>query len=412
MVVFFFKRFFLISKASSLIRRLSIVSTVGIGVSLAALIVVMSVMTALHDKNREKIFGVEPHLFIEMHGMNDPHLLELQPLSLKLQSESNARVQGVSRQDVIIKTLDGHFLGAVAKGFPRAGLKKTIQDMSQRTLGEKVLPYQSLESEVLPGEVYIGIDVALILGLYEGDQVDILAPESFLLPLGEPPILERVTIKKLFSSNVGDVDSQSLFYVEGDTLNRFKKTSSRQAQLEVWLPQAFDSTAVKQNLLSLPGIKVSTWQERNSSLFLSLRLEKLMMGVFLSMAALIAAFSVVSIIVLLISQKQSEIGILQTLGMPSSRVLVLFQRLGWVLGMAGVALGVLIGSGVSLGLEINPVNIFPADIYYDTALPARWDFWFTAFVLSGASVFCWALSHFGSLAVLKFSPIESIKRKN
>lgn len=384
------------------------ISIAGVGISLGAMILVMSIMTALHDKNREKIFGVEPHLFLEFSEIKQPELLEIQPLSLKLQSESGARVQGVSRQEVILKSIDGHFAGAVAKGFLRPHLSQLISDLEKKIEGGPL----RLQPEILPGEIAMGIDIALNLGIFEGDQIDIFSPESFLLPSGVPPVLERVIVKKIVASNVGDVDSQTIFFHEGETLKRFTRASSRQAILEVWFPKPELADKVKNSLIEQPSIKATTWAERNSTLFLSLRLEKLMMGVFLSMAALIAAFSLVSILVLLISQKQSEIGIMEALGMPVLKVVKLFRGLGWILGMCGVILGVLIGSGLAYVLELYPLDVFPSDIYYDTALPARWDGLFTVITLLAASLFCWGLSYFGSLQILKLSPIDAIKKKS
>jgi lipoprotein-releasing system permease protein len=225
----------------------------------------------------------------------------------------------------------------------------------------------------------LGTDLAHALGVFEGDTLLVIPPEGLLLPPTEAPKFERVRIQQVITTNVPEVDGQQIFYMAGSTLRTLRDSASRRLGFEVRWPDPDQAWAAKEELSGFSDVLAQTWKERNSALFLALRLEKVMIGIFLGMAALVAGLSLVSVLTLLISQKRREIGLLQALGYSSFGVRRLFTRLGWILALMGLGSGLFLGTLVSLYLEWHPLNILP-DIYYDSEIPAEVQFPFVLLV--------------------------------
>ncbi len=376
----FFQKYLFSPRAGALVKRISWLTVVGLAISVASLVVVISVMTALNHQIENRTLAIEPHLTVEIPGINQAALLEAHPLTSKLNQNPDFKVQIFEVQDVILRTMDGHFRGGVARGLTPESLNRMLTQMQKMDPFRKDLP---IEQEILgPGEILVGVDLAVSLGVFEGDSLMVIPPENLLLPPTEIPKYERVKIKRIISTNLSDVDSQNIFYVREHTLRGIRNSASRQTGIEIWTPDAGNAEKYKSEMAGFPEVRVQTWKERNSVLFLALRLEKIVITLFLGLAALIASFSMISVLVLLISQKSKEIGILQAIGFSRARVRKLFMQIGLSLAAMGLGIGLVLGSGLSFYLEKFPLNILP-EIYYDSQIPAFLDmkFVFTVFVL-------------------------------
>lgn len=409
MVLEFFRKYLFSARAGALVKKISWLTVIGLAISVASLVVVISVMTALNHNIQDRTLAVEPHLTVEIAGVRSPALLEAHPLTAKLRENGELKVQVYENQDVILRTLDGHFRGAVARGLSQDSLNRMIfqmQKMDSKRNGEPLSP------EILaPGEVLIGVDLAVGLGVFEGDSLMVVPPESLLLPPTEAPKYEKVKVKRIISTSLADVDAQNIFYVRDHTLTRLRDSQSRQTGIEVWTPDPSEADSYKDNLKSFPEARVQTWKERNSALFFALRLEKVVITLFLSMAALIASFSMISVLVLLISQKRKEIGILQAIGFSSARVQKLFMQIGICLGGLGLGVGLILGAAISYWLEKNPLNVLP-DIYYDSSIPAYLDGEFIVWIFIVGSLIGLLGSYYSSRSAARVSPSDALRLKN
>jgi len=405
LILDFFQRFLIFAKQGSVVRRISWLTIFGLTVSLAAFVIVMSVMTALNISQKQRTLAVEPHLTIEVPGINRIQNLMNHPVNYKARSFPDAVVFPYESQDVILRTMDGKFKGAMARGIEWTSLQNTLHRVRSHLLGKRKM---SEVERPKSGEVLIGVDLAHTLGVFEGDSLMVVPPEGLLLPPSEAPKYEKVRIAQIITTNVADFDSQIIFYIEGETLQSLKDSASRKIGFEIRLPNPEDADSVKQALAQFSDIRAQTWGERNSALFFALKLEKIMIGIFLAMAALVAGLSLVSVLSLLISQKRKEIALLQALGFSKKAIQNLFSRLGLMLAGLGIFLGVLIGISVSTYLEFYPLNVLP-DIYYDSEIPAKVDYFFIMIILFVAS----SLAYVGSRWIAKSTaemPISSALR--
>lgn len=366
----FFRKYLFSERAGAVVRKVSWLTVIGLGLSVTALIVVLSVMTALNHNIEDRTLAVEPHMTIQIPGINQGTLLDAYPLTAKLREHPDVKVDVFESQDVILRTVDGHFKGAVARGVTQPSLNRMLQDMQNLDPKKKGVPF--LPETLAAGEVILGVDLAVALGVFEGDPLMVIPPEELLLPPTETPKFEKVTVKKIISTSLADVDAQGLFYVRGLALKSFKKVASKKTYIEIKVPNPYNMEPWKKEVEGFPEARIETWRERNSALFFALKLEKMVISLFLGLAALIASFSMISVLALLISQKRREIGILQAIGFSQKRVRNLFLQIGFGLAMAGLLTGIMIGSGISLWIEAHPLNILP-DIYYDSQIPADWE---------------------------------------
>lgn len=407
MVFEFFRKYLFSNRAGAVVRRISWLTILGLGISVAALILVISVMTALNKSVEKRTLSIEPHLTIDFPGITKTGLIEVHPLALKLKMNTGYQVHGFENQDVILRTMDGRFRGAVAKGLTPHGLDLILKQ------NQKANWQKSFETNVSlnEGEVLIGSDLAVSLGVFEGDSLLVVPPETLLLPSSEAPNYERVRVQRIISTSLADVDLQSVFYIYGSTLRRLEKSVSRKVGLDVWIPEPQKVDSVKNQIKNFPEVNVQTWKEKNSALFLSLRLEKVIISLFLTLASLIAGFSLVSVLVLLISQKRREIGILQAIGMSSRRVKKMFLKIGLLLAACGLGGGLLLGILFSLYLEFFPLTILP-DIYYDSAVTAYVDWQFVFIVFFVGALLSFLGSKFSSQSAAMVTPTEALRVKN
>lgn len=403
----FFKRYLFSARAGSLVKRIAWLSMVSIGVAVAAFILVLSVMSGLHHNINLRILALEPHLIAEFEkNVDEAQILE-HDVAKYLRDEKQVEVQLFDRQDVILRTVDGIFHGAVARGVT----EQTMQSMLTK-LAE--LPQQK-NSSYSPSfdipeedEIIMGSGLAKQMNVFEGDHVTVLPPESLLMAPGENPPFSKVLVKQIVATNVAELDSQMVLFQRGKALLNFAKAGSRRVGYDVWLKDPYTAGDLKKDLARFPEVKIETWRERNSAVFLALRLEKLMLGSFLGLSALITTFSIWSVLTLLVTQKQKEMGLLMAVGFSNISLRDLFQRVGMYLAGIGLGVGSLVGVLAAIYLEKYPLKVLP-DIYYDSEIPARVDYFFILIVLALAIMIIYGAVRLAMNRLLALKPAEALR---
>jgi lipoprotein-releasing system permease protein len=406
----FFKNYLFSHRAGSVVKKISWLSTLGLFVSVASLIVVISVMTALNHSIRKRTLSIEPHFVVYFSELNQFSLIQTHPVSVKVKNEMNFKAYPFETQDVILRTMDGHFRGAVARGMSEESYRHLMLELlnpSKKNNSSTLTEAKDTEGPLI-GEIDIGTDLARSLGVFEGDHLMVVPPEGLLLPPSETPPFEKVKVRKILVTNLADVDSQNIFYKKGFALNSLRSTASKKMGLEVWTPQPDRVEKFKKELSGFQDIKIETWKEKNSAMFFALRLEKSVITLFLSMASLIAAFSLWTVLTLLISQKRKEIGILQAIGFSKLQIQKLFASMGNGLALVGVGSGLILGMSISLYLQFFPLNILP-DIYYDSSIPAKLDLDFVLLVILFSTIISVGGSWWSAKSAVTHSPSENLK---
>jgi lipoprotein-releasing system permease protein len=357
----FLIRFLFSRRAGALIKTISWLSILGIGIGVSSLIVVLSVMNGFNRSIRERKFSVEPHLVVlfEQKSMKD---VKEHPATRWIEAQKNIQMSYTETQDLILRSSDGFVQGAIAQGVSEDTLKLLFKTKSRITdeKNKRILK---------PGEVFVGVGLGDIMGLFEGDQVVALSPESLLTAQDGTKNFETLKVKDFIQTDIEDIDTRKIYYQIDETLLRFRKTASLERTLELRIPDAENFKPIKNKIESF-GVKVDSWQDRNSNLFYSLKLEKFVVGLLLGLSTLIASFSLVTVMVLLVTQKRKDIGLLLALGFHPLSLRKVFVQVGVFLGSLGIFGGALLGLFLSFFIQRYSQGMLP-NIYEDTNIPVE-----------------------------------------
>ncbi len=409
---FFLSRLILSQRSASLIRRISLLSFLAIVISTSSFFIVLFVMNGMNQNIKNRVLSVDPHLTI----FTSP------------QSSSNTQVDipeadllnqiDFTSYDLIIRTIDGHFKGVEALGYTTRGLDFWYKQLLEIKDKKKNDLYNNLVNDLDDGqlalmqnEVAIGIDMARSLGLLEGDIVTLIPVESLLMSSLETPIFEKVTIKKIITTDLYDLDAKLLFYNKDFSLATFRQSASRTDGYHVWLKSISNLDQVRENIHKQGFTKTQSWNEKNSDLFFALFMEKTMISLLLGLAGLISSSSILTVLALIMSQKKMDIAVIKTLGYSNQKTLKLFMSIGLWVSLTAVLMGTVIGLTVSFYLEKYPLNILP-QIYYDSTIPALVDMSFVFYVLFGITTLALIGCYIPARTALKIQPAILLKSKN
>ncbi len=300
-------------------------------------------------------------VLFEQKSMKD---VKEHPATRWIEAQKNIQMSFSETQDLILRSSDGFVQGAIAQGVSEDTLKLLFKTKSRRTDDEKY------KDRILkPGEVFVGVGLGDIMGLFEGDNVVALSPESLLTAQDGAKNFETLKVKDFIQTDIEDIDTRKIYYQIDETLLRFRKTASLERTLELRIPDAENFKPIKDKIESF-GVKVDSWQDRNSNLFYSLKLEKFVVGLLLGLSTLIASFSLVTVMVLLVTQKRKDIGLLLALGFHPMSLRKVFVHVGVFLGSLGIFGGALLGLVLSLFIQRYSQGLLP-NIYEDTNIPVE-----------------------------------------
>jgi lipoprotein-releasing system permease protein len=348
------------------------------------MVVVLSVMGGFGNAIEKRILSFEPHIIVK--SKNPDRRIQkndLSALSHELEKKFPLNSFLFDQEQVIFRTASGHYNGAIAKGLEEKSLQHFIE--AARLFGtNKIKKFSWKDDPETPmvindSDVMVGADLAYESGVLIGDQIVLTPPESLLLPPGEVPEFKKMNVQDLLRTSVQNIDAQTLIYKKVPNQTLFKESMSLETELEIYLENSSQMDAVLSQI-DKSKFAPETWKERNSSLFYSLKMEKLLIGFFLFLSVLIGCFTIVTVLVLLTTQKQADIGILLTLGMKRKELVKRFSHIGFFLSSAGVVGGFAVGIFICLLLASHEFIILP-DVYYDRTIPVQFSYPLYALVL-------------------------------
>lgn len=310
---------------------------------------------------------------------------------------------------MIVRTIDGQFRGVHAVGYNQNDFDfwfNKLKDIKQKEKHE--IDYGTTLEE---NEIAIGIDTARSLGLLEGDQVTLIPIETLLLSQMETPLFSKVTVKKILSTDLPEIDGNSLFFNREKSLKLFRRSLSKSSGYHLWLNDKKYLVNAMNDLKKYPFERIESWKEKNSDLFFALFMEKAMISIFLGLAGLVASSSILTVLSMIMSQKQSDIAVLKTLGLSQKKTLKLFTQMGLWISLSGIVIGTMIGLSVGIYIERHPLQVLP-QIYYDSSIPATVDLTFTLIVFLSASLLAFLGCYLPAKATLSIQPAMLLKQKN
>ncbi len=415
---FFLRKLIFSERSGALIKRITWLSFFAITLSLSAFFIVLFVMNGMNRNIKSRIMALEPHLTTTTEKTANKSGSAQAAAQVTDNSNIEAMVPSgtisipYQRFDLIMRTLDGQFRGGEATGYNSRGISEWLQQLrtTYKPNQRRYFLEENNNFDLGENEIAIGVDLARSLAVLEGDEITLIPPETLLLSSLETPLFQKVTIKKILVTDLVDLDTKLILFNSDNSLKSFSQTLSRKTGTHMWFTSIDQAEEMK---TKLAGIQITseTWQEKNSDLFFALKMEKTMIGVFLGLAGMIAASSILTVLALLMSQKKHDIAILKTLGLSERRTLFLFTKIGlWISGVA-ISLGTLIGLGVSLYIEYNPVNVLP-NIYYDSSIPSSVNVMFAVVVFAVAMTLAFLGSYIPAKVTQLIQPAILLRQKN
>jgi lipoprotein-releasing system permease protein len=410
--VFIGLRYTRAKRRNHFISFISLVSILGIALGVTALITVISVMNGFDKELKDRILGMVSHATIE--GVDD--VVKDWPQALKLAYE-NKHVLGAAPYVERQAMLQGaRVSGAIVRGV-MPELEPKVSDIDQHMTEGKL-------GDLVAGkfDIVLGKELAMTLGVGVGDRVTVYAPEFSATPIGAIPRTKRFTVVGIFEAGMQEYDSglallqmedaQTLYRLDGPTGIRLKLDDMFRAysvgrDLAKTLADSFGSEYYR----------VTDWMQGHSNYFKAVETEKKVMFLILSLIVAVAAFNLVSTLVMLVQDKQADIAILRTLGQSPSSVMGAFMVQGTLVGSLGIALGVLFGTVLSLNLttlvhwieQTFHVTFLSPDVYYISELPSDMRWSDVGWITITAFVFCTLATLYPARRAAKTDPAAALR---
>ncbi|WP_417549154.1 lipoprotein-releasing ABC transporter permease subunit [Methylophaga sp.] len=370
------------------ISFISMTSMLGVALGVAALITVLSVMNGFEKELRERILGMTSHAFVTG---SDGTLADWQ--------KAESLIDGFPRVINSAPFVEGQAMlnqGSRVRGTQIRGVDPTLEPKVS-SIGDKII--QGRFDSLQPGSygIILGKDLAIAMGVGTGDKITVITPHVTPTPAGVIPRLKRLTVSGVFEIGMYEYDSALAIMNIEDAANLFR-IPGKVTGLRLQLDDVYQAPRITRDLLqSLPAeYRAADWTYQHANFFRALKTEKTVMFVILMLIVAVAAFNIVSTLVMMVTDKYSDIAILRTLGMSPGGIMGIFMVQGIVIGLIGTLLGVI--GGVILALNVSNIiswietilgyQFLPAEVYYISDLPSdlHWNdvtvIGITAFVLS------------------------------
>ncbi|WP_077033877.1 lipoprotein-releasing ABC transporter permease subunit [Pelomonas sp. KK5] len=352
------------------ISFISGVSVLGIALGVAALIIVLSVMNGFQREVRERMLSVVAH--VELLSYDGQALPDWQATAAK--ARQNPAVVGaapfVAAQALIAR--GDEMRGAIIRGISPAD-EATVTPLAAQL---KDGPLAKLQ----PGGwgIVLGIELARSLGVREGDKITLVAPSGDVTPAGVTPRLKQFTVVGTFSAGHYEYDSGLALIAIEDAAKLFRTGGPSGVQLKLADVNAAREVAGELARAMGPDIMVRDWTRTNANWFDAVQVEKRMMGIILTLIVAVAAFNLVSTLVMTVTDKQADIAILRTLGATPRSILGIFMVQGATAGIIGTFAGVLFGLLVAYNIDVIVpfiehvlhASLLPASVYLISHMPS------------------------------------------
>lgn len=391
--------------SAGFISFITFFSIAGIFLGVASLITVVSVMNGFENELKTRILGIVPHVVIDAK--------QAEFIDWKTQRQQLLKLDHVKQ---ISPLLSNEALVQSFSSLQGVLLQGIIPEFEQQNILNNHMVVGSLNSLSQKSyNVVLGTALARELNVTYGDKVRLVLPNQTLFtPMGRIPVQRTFTVSGLF--NMGSQVDDSVIYIHANKGARLlRKKNDGITQLRLYLDDAFNAKQVAAKLsLDHQQYEITTWNNSQGALFSAVSMEKNMMWLMLSLIIAVAAFNIVSALVMVVIEKQGEIAILQTLGLSQLGVIKIFIIQGMINGLWGVILGAI--AGVLLALNLNVlmgflgVNIFGAG-YASQTLPVQIESHQIAIIILSALIMSFASTLYPALRASKTQPAEVLRNE-
>ena len=361
-------------KEERFVSVIGIFSLVGIALGVATLIIVMSVMNGFRQELLGRILGLNGHLGV--------YAVQGQLTEFDAVAERIRGIPGVVSATPIV---EGQVLLTSERGGASGGLARGIrpEDLRARPLIADNIRSGSLDDFRGEDAIVIGTRLALRMGLAVGDRISLVSPQGRTTVIGTVPRVRAYTVVALFEAGMNEYDS-SFVFLPLQAAQIYFQARDAATQVEVFVQDPARVRAVTREIFAAlrdRPVRILDWQETNSSFFQAVQVERNVMFLILTLIILVAAFNIISSLIMLVKDKTRDIAILRTVGATRGAVMRIFLLCGATIGVSGTAIGFMLGVVFCWNIEsirqaiqsLSGTELFSPEVYFLTRLPAVLD---------------------------------------
>jgi lipoprotein-releasing system permease protein len=369
-------------RRTQFISFITLTSILGIALGVTALIAVLSVMNGFEAELRERILGMTAHATATgRYGQLD----NWQELEQKLKNYPHVEGTAPFINGQVMINAERRVSGTMLTGI-LPEYESRVSEVADKMQDGKL-------SDLVPGEygIILGVELANYLGVFMGDKITVISPQINSTPAGVVPRMRRFTVVGIFKVGMYEYD-RNMAMVHLDDAAKLYRMDGAVSGLRIKLDDLFNAPKITRGLSkALYGdYQVSDWTLAHNNFFRAIQTEKRVMFIILLLIVAVAAFNIVSTLVMVVTDKRGDIAILKTQGLTSRSVMGIFMVLGAIIGVTGTALGTVGGVLLALNVEtIVPaieklfnVQFMAADVYYISELPSKL-VWTDVYVIAG-----------------------------
>ncbi len=405
-------RYLKAKRKQTFISIITIISIVGFWLGVMAMIVVLSVMSGFEKTIKEKILGTQAHLVVlkaSQEGMD--HYEEV----LKQVQE----VKGVLSAapfifNQVMLSSESNVTGGVVKGIDPDRVGKVTELAHNMKTGR----LQDLKGDGDSPGIILGVELAKHLGVSLNDSIQVISPLGTITPMGMMPKMKRFRVVGIFYSGMYEYDN-TMAYLSIEAAQKFFGMGTQVTGIEIKTNDIYKVKEIGKEIRKKLGFPFWTkdWMEMNRNLFSALKLERIMMFIILVLIVLVAAFNIISTLIMVVMEKYKDIAILKSMGAPSRGILKIFVIEGFVVGVVGTILGTISGLVIALNLsEIQGLlerllgfKIMASDVYYIDKLPSQVNPTDVVLIIGTAILISLLATLYPSWRASKLDPAEALR---
>jgi len=358
------------NKKNNFISFISLASMLGIIFGVLVLITVLSVMNGFEKEFRDRILSMVSHVTV---SGTDGYLSDWRDTQKKLLDNPSIQGSAPFIQEQVMLSANGQMKGVLIQGI-QPEQQNAVADIDKHMI-------EGSFSDLKPRSysIALGVELAESLGVFPGDKVSVITPQIKITPAGMMPRSKRFTVTSIYRIKMPEYDSSTAFIHMRDASKLFR-TRDKVTGIRLRMDDLFKAPLLSQQLSNELGSNyaVKDWGEANKTLFQVMKTERIVMFFILFLIVLVAVFNLISTLVMVVNDKESDIAILRTQGMSANQIRKIFMVQGTIIGFVGALLGAILGvllamnvGAILSGFEsIFNIQIMPQDVFYDSVLPS------------------------------------------
>jgi len=407
-------RYLKAKRKQTFISIITVISVAGVMLGVMALIVVLSVMNGFQQTIKEKIIGTQAHIVVlkaSEKGMDD-----YEEAIKKVEDVKGVVSAAPFIFSQVMLSSESGVSGVVLKGIDPDRVAR-VTELARNLKAGRLQDLKEVKEKDLPG-IILGVELAKHLSVTMDDPIQVISPLGTMTPMGMMPKMKRFRVKGIFYSGMYEYDN-TMAYVSLENAQKFFAMEARVTGIEIKTGDLYQVKEIGKEIRKKMGFPFWTkdWMEMNRNLFAALKLEKIIMFIIVVLIVLVAAFNIISTLIMVVMEKNKDIAILKSMGAPSGGILKIFVIEGGIIGLVGTVLGTISGLAIALNLEnlidflenLFGFKILSRDVYYIEKFPSQVNPFDVSLIVITAILISLLATLYPSWRASKLDPAEALR---